>query len=254
MSLLFPMLIVGFFVGIILLSWVRVLNEYERGVKFTLGRLNSTPVGPGLVVLFAPPLIDRIQVIDLRTVTMDVPPQDVITKDNISIKVNAVVFYRVVNPVKAVMEIEDYNYSTSQMAQTTLRSTVGQVELDELLSNRETISHKIQAILDEQTEPWGIKVTNVEIKYIDLPPDMQRAMAKQAEAERERRAKIINAEGEYQAAEKLVAAADAMAAHPMALQMRYLQTMVEIGAEHNTTIFFPVPVDIISSFIPKNKQ
>ena len=238
----FFILVVGFFLFMFIISWVRILREYERGILFRLGRLVAEPVGPGIVLL---------KVIYLRTVTLDVPTQDVITKDNVSVKVNAVVYFRVVDPVKAVMEIEDYNFATSQMAQTTLRSTAGQAELDELLGNREQISHKIQSILDEQTDPWGIKVTNVEVKHIDLPPDMQRAMARQAEAERERRAKVIGAEGEFQAAAKLVEAAQMMGDHPMALQMRYLQTMVEVGAENNSTIFFPIPVDVVSSFAKK---
>lgn len=239
------------FIGIFLLGWIRVLTEYERGVVFRLGRIVGEPVGPGLFLLLAPPVIDKMVKLDLRTVTLDVPPQDVITRDNVSIKVNAVVYYRVLDPIKAVMEIEDYHYATSQMAQTTLRSIVGQGELDDLLSNRDKISHEIQGILDEQTDPWGIKVSNVEIKHVDLPVDMQRAMARQAEAERERRAKIIGAEGEFQAAEKLVQAADMMAQHPMALQMRYLQTMVELGAERNSTIFFPMPIDLLSPFMKK---
>ena len=247
----FFILVVGFFLFMFIISWVRILREYERGILFRLGRLVAEPVGPGIVLLIAPPFVDQMKVIDLRTVTLDVPTQDVITKDNVSVKVNAVVYFRVVDPVKAVMEIEDYNFATSQMAQTTLRSTAGQAELDELLGNREQISHKIQSILDEQTDPWGIKVTNVEVKHIDLPPDMQRAMARQAEAERERRAKVIGAEGEFQAAAKLVEAAQMMGDHPMALQMRYLQTMVEVGAENNSTIFFPIPVDVVSSFAKK---
>jgi regulator of protease activity HflC (stomatin/prohibitin superfamily) len=234
-----------------LLSWIRVLSEYERGVVFRLGRIMGQPYGPGLILLFAPPFVDRMVKIDLRTVTLDVPPQDVITRDNVSIKVNAVVYYRVLDPITAVTEIEDYHYATSQMSQTTLRSVVGQAELDTILAERDKISHTIQGILDEQTNAWGIKVANVEIKNVDLPPDMQRAMARQAEAERERRAKIISAEGEFQAAEKLVQAADMMSAHPMALQMRYLQTMVEVGSEKNTTIFFPLPIDILSSFMNK---
>lgn len=239
-----PVLVIGFFFFI---SWIRVLNEYERGVIFRLGRIQSEPVGPGLFFLLAPPFVDRMVKIDLRTVTMDVPPQDVITRDNVSIKVNAVVYYRVVDELKAITEIENYHYATSQMAQTTLRSVVGQAELDELLSNREKISREVQEILDEQTNPWGVKVTNVEVKQVDLPSDMQRALARQAEAERERRAKVIAAEGEFQAAEKLVDAAKLMGEHPMALQMRYLQTMVEVGAEKNTTIFFPIPIDVLDA-------
>lgn len=252
LEFLFPLVIpAAIFIGIFLLGWIRVLSEYERGVVFRLGRVVSEPVGPGLIILLAPPVIDKMTKVDLRTVTLDVPPQDVITKDNVSIKVNAVVYYRVLDPIKAILEIEDYHYATSQMAQTTLRSIVGQFDLDDLLSNREKISHQIQGILDEQTDPWGIKVANVEIKHVDLPVDMQRAMARQAEAERERRAKIIAAEGEFQAAEKLVQAADMMAAHPMALQMRYLQTMLELGTERTSTIFFPMPIDLMSAFMKK---
>lgn len=252
-ALLLPFLVfVGILLFFFLISWVRVLSEYERGVIFRLGRILSEPYGPGLIILIAPPFIDRMVKIDLRTVTLDVPSQDVITRDNVSIKVNAVVYFRVMDPIKAVTEIEDYDYATSQMAQTTLRSIVGQHELDTILAERDKISHQIQTILDSQTEPWGIKVSNVEIKNVDLPPDMQRAMARQAEAERERRAKVISAEGEYQAAEKLVQAADMMQEHPMALQMRFLQTMVEVGTEKNTTIFFPIPIDMIHSFMRKS--
>lgn len=246
--LLLPILIA---VVLFFIRWFRVLNEYERGVVFRLGRQMEKPIGPGLQVLLAPPFVDRMVKIDLRTITLDVPPQDVISRDNVSIKVNAVVYYRVVDPIKAVLEIEDYNYATSQMAQTTLRSIIGQADMDELLSQRERISNEIQDILDKQTDPWGIKVSNVEIKHVDLPVDMQRAMARQAEAERERRAKVISAEGEYQAAEKLVAAAEMMQNHPMALQMRYLQTMVEVGSEQNTTLFFPFPIDMLEAFARK---
>jgi regulator of protease activity HflC (stomatin/prohibitin superfamily) len=233
--------------GIYMLRWIRILSEYERGVVFRLGRVLSKPLGPGLQFLIAPGFIDRMVRIDLRTIALDVPSQDVITLDNVSIKVNAVVYYRVLDPVKAVVEIENYAYATSQMAQTTLRSVVGQGHLDDLLANREKINCEIQGILAEQTAPWGIQVSHVEIKNVDLPELMQRAMARQAEAERERRAKIINAEGEFQAAQKLVEAADIMEEHPMALQMRYLQTMVEVGAEKNSTIFFPVPIDILQA-------
>jgi len=234
------------FLGIYLIGWLRILSEYERGVIFRLGRLQPKPLGPGLKILVMPPIIDRMVKIDLRTVTLDVPPQDVMTSDNVSIRVNAVVYHRVMDPIKAVLEIEDYVYATSQMAQTTLRSVVGQCQLDDLLSDREKINTEVQRILDEQTTPWGIKVTNVEVKNVDLPEGMQRAMARQAEAERERRAKIINAEGEFQAAEKLVEAASLMQDHPMAMQMRYLQTCVEVGAEKNSTIFFPIPIDMLS--------
>lgn len=243
--------IIGIPLVIFFINWLRILSEYERGVVFRWGRLLPDPKGPGFVVLWLNPIMDRMVKVDLRTVTLDVPPQDVITRDNVSIKVNAVVYYRVIDPVKCVMEIEDYHYATSQMAQTTLRSIVGQGDLDDLLSNRERISNEIQGILDDQTDPWGIKVTNVEVKHVDLPADMQRAMARQAEAERERRAKVIGAEGEFQAAAKLVDAAKMMGEHPMALQMRYLQTVVEVGAENNTTVFFPVPIDILESLTKK---
>jgi regulator of protease activity HflC (stomatin/prohibitin superfamily) len=231
-----------------MLQWVRILNEYERGVVFRLGRLVRQPAGPGVNLLIAPPFVDRMVVIDMRTVTLDIPPQDVITRDNISVKVNAVLYFRVVDPIKAVVDIEDYNYATSQISQTTIRSIVGQVDLDGLLSQRDELSNRIQEIIDEQTDPWGVKVSNVELKHIEIPTDMQRAIARQAEAERERRAKIIGAEGEYQAAEKLVMAAKMMEEHPGALQMRYLQTLVELGTENSTTVVFPIPIDITSSF------
>lgn len=248
LSLLLPLALpIVIFLCIYLIGWLRVLSEYERGVIFRLGRILPKAVGPGLQILIAPPIIDRMIKIDLRTIALDVPPQDVMTLDNVSIKVNAVVYYRVTDPIKAVIEIENFAFATSQMAQTTLRSVVGQCHMDDLLANREKINQKIQMILDEQTDPWGIKVSNVEVKDVDLPEAMKRAMAKQAEAERERRAKVINAEGEFQAAQKLVEAADIMENHPMAMQMRYLQTCVEIGAEKNTSIFFPVPIDILQS-------
>lgn len=242
---------IAIFMGIYLIGWLRVLSEYERGIVFRLGRIVQQPLGPGLKILIMPPIIDRMVKIDLRTVTLDVPPQDVMTADNVSIKVNAVVYYRVLDPNKAVLEIEDYAYGTSQMAQTTLRSVVGQFHLDDLLSERDKINAQVQTILDEQTEPWGIKVTNVEVKNVDLPEGMQRAMARQAEAERERRAKVIAAEGEFQAAQKLVEAAKLMEDHPVAMQMRYLQTAVEVSAEKNSTILFPLPIDIISAMTKK---
>ncbi|MDX2084269.1 MAG: slipin family protein [Candidatus Melainabacteria bacterium] len=246
---LFVLMPATVFVLFVLISWIRIINEYERGVVFRLGRLIRKPLGPGIQLLIAPGLIDRLVKVDLRTVTLDVPPQDVITRDNVSIKVNAVVYYRVVDPIKAVMEIENYSYATSQMAQTTLRSIVGEAELDGLLASREEISHRVQEILDIQTDPWGIKVSNVEIKHVDLPADMQRAMARQAEAERERRAKIISAEGEFQAAEKLTLAAQTMATQPMSLQMRYLQTMTEMSAEsQSTTIVMPIPLEFLEAF------
>ena len=231
---------------VILLGWLRVLNEYERGVLFRLGRTVGKPVGPGLIVLLFPPLIDKMVRVDLRTITLDVPAQDAITRDSVTVKLNAVVYYRVLDPQKAVVEVENYGYATLQKAQTTLRSTIGQCSLDELLSQRESLNLKLQEHLDRETDPWGIKVSAVEIKDVDLPQSMQRAMAKEGEAERERRAKVINADGEFQAAEKLVQAADLMSAHPMAMQMRYLQTAVEISSEKNTTLLFPIPIDLVS--------
>ncbi len=232
--------------ALFLFSALKVLREYERGVIFRLGRVIAAK-GPGLIILI--PLIDRMVKVSLRLVTMDVPPQDVITRDNVSVKVNAVVYFRVVDPVKAVVQVEDFLYATSQLAQTTLRSVCGQVELDDLLAEREKINGQLQEILDMHTDPWGVKVTTVEVKYIDLPQEMQRAMAKQAEAERERRAKIINSEGEFQAAQKLAQAAEIIAVHPQALQLRYLQTLREVAAENNSTTLFPIPLDLFTPFI-----
>ncbi len=229
-----------------LASAIRILNEYERGVIFRLGRLIATK-GPGLIILI--PIVDKMVRVDLRIVAMDVPPQDVITRDNVSIKVNAVIYFRVMDSNKAVVEVENYLYATSQLAQTTLRSVCGEVELDEILSEREKINSNLQEILDRSTDPWGIKVTTVEVKHIDLPQEMQRAMAKQAEAERERRAKIINAEGEFQAAQKLADAAAVIAEHPIALQLRYLQTLNQIAAENNSTTIFPIPIDLFRPFL-----
>ena len=225
---------------------IRILNEYERGVIFRLGRVIKAK-GPGLIILI--PIVDKMVKVSMRLVVMDVDPQDVITKDNVSVKVNAVIYYRVIEPIKAVIEVEEYNYAVSQLAQTTLRSVCGQAELDELLSAREKINSQLQEILDMHTDPWGIKVTTVELKHIDLPQEMQRSMAKQAEAERERRAKIINAEGEFQAANKLAEAAEIIREHPMALQLRYLQTMREISAEQNTTTIFPFPLELFKPFL-----
>jgi regulator of protease activity HflC (stomatin/prohibitin superfamily) len=231
---------------------VKVLNEYERAVIFRLGRIIDHK-GPGIIFLI--PVVDRMVRVSLRTVTMDVPPQDVITKDNVSIKVNAVIYFRVMDPTKAVIEIENYLYGTSQLAQTTLRSVCGQSELDELLASREKVNLQLQEILDRHTDPWGVKVSMVELKYIDLPQEMQRAIAKQAEAERERRAKIINAEGEFQAAAKLSEAAIIIAKEPVALQLRFLQTLVEVAAEKNSTTVFPVPIDLFEPFLRKlNKE
>lgn len=237
--------IIGIFLLVILKSSVFILKEYERGVVFTLGRLSPTR-GPGINFVF--PFVQKLIRVDQRTITMDVPPQDVITRDNISIKVNAVLYFRVMDPAKAIVQVENYLYATSQLSQTTLRSIVGEGELDDLLTDREKINHRIQEILDKQTDPWGIKVSLVEVKHIDLPQEMQRAMAKQAEAERERRSKIIKAEGEYQAAEKLTAAAEIMERSPATLQLRYLETLRDIAAEHNSTILFPLPMDLLSAF------
>ena len=237
--------------GLILLlfflaSAIRILKEYERGVIFRLGRVIGAK-GPGLIILI--PIVDKMVKVSLRLIAMDVDPQDVITRDNVSLEVNAVIYYRAMDPVKAVIEVENYMYATSQLAQTTLRSVCGQAELDELLSEREKINSRLQEILDTQTDPWGIKVSTVEVKQIDLPPEMRRAMAKQAEAERERRAKVINAEGEFQAAGKLAEAATIIREHPMALQLRYLQTLREISAESNSTTVFPIPIDLFKPFL-----
>lgn len=231
----------------LLSNMIKIVREYERGVIFRLGRLLPKPKGPGLIILI--PMIDRMVKIGLRTIAMDVPPQDVITKDNVSVKVNAVIYFRVMAPDKAVVEVEDYMYATSQLAQTTLRSVLGQSELDELLSAREKINEQLQAILDRHTDPWGIKVSTVEVKHVDLPESMQRAMARQAEAERERRAKVINAEGEFQASHRLAEASSVIQAHPMALQLRFLQTLTEVASENNSTIVFPIPIDLFEPFI-----
>jgi regulator of protease activity HflC (stomatin/prohibitin superfamily) len=237
------------FLGIVFLSrWINILNEYERAVIFRLGRLLPATKGPGLVLIFWP--IDKMVKISLRTVVHDVPSQDVITKDNVSVKVNAVVYFRVMDPTKAVVEVENYLFATSQMAQTTLRSVLGQAELDELLSEREKLNEELQSIIDAHTDPWGVKVSSVEVKHVDLPQEMQRAMAKQAEAEREKRAKIIHAEGEMQASTRLAEAADIISANPTTLQLRYLQTLTEIAAEQNSTILFPIPIDLIKAFMP----
>jgi regulator of protease activity HflC (stomatin/prohibitin superfamily) len=233
--------------GILLLYAIRVLPEYERGVVFRLGRLLPDDKGPGIFLLI--PFVDRMVRVSLRTVVHDVPPQDVITKDNVSIKVNAVVYFRVMAPRKAVVEVENYHYATSQLSQTTLRSVLGQVELDELLSGREKINNQLQGILDKQTDPWGIKISAVEVKHVDLPSEMQRAMAKQAEAEREKRAKIIHAKGEFQAAATLADAAEELSRHPSSMQLRYLQTLTEIASERNSTLIFPLPVELLRSFV-----
>jgi regulator of protease activity HflC (stomatin/prohibitin superfamily) len=246
------MLAVLVLIAIFLLNWLKVLNEYERGVIFRLGNLLPKPKGPGLVLVFAP--FDRMVRVSLRLVALDVPPQDIITRDNVSVKVNAVVFFRVVEPIQAVVEVENFLYATSQLAQTTLRSVLGQAELDELLSERERLNLRLQEILDRHTDPWGVKVTSVEVKHVDLPTEMQRAMAKQAEAEREKRAKVIHADGEFQAAEKLAQAAGIVGQHPMGMHLRYLQTLTEIAAEKNSTIVFPLPLDLIGPLIERLRE
>jgi regulator of protease activity HflC (stomatin/prohibitin superfamily) len=236
--------------GIILLSrWINILQEYERAVTFFLGRVGSHPRGPGLVFIFWP--VERMVRVSTRTIAFEVPPQDVITRDNVSVRVNAVLYYRVVDPVKAIVSVENYPYATNQLAQTTLRSVLGQAELDELLSERDKLNARLQAIIDAHTDPWGIKVAMVEVKQVDLPQEMQRAMARQAEAEREKRAKIIHAEGELEASAKLAGAAEVIARNPVTLQLRYLQTLTEISAEKNSTILFPVPIDMMRSFLGK---
>jgi regulator of protease activity HflC (stomatin/prohibitin superfamily) len=238
-----PVLMLVLIVVFYLISSIKVLAEYERGVIFRLGKLLPQPKGPGVILVFAP--IDRMVRVSLRTVVFDVPPQDVITRDNVSVKVNAVVYFRVVDPRRAIVEVENYNYATSQLAQTTLRSVLGQVELDDLLSQRERLNQQLQQILDQHTDPWGIKVSAVEVKHVDLPADMQRAMARQAEAEREKRAKIIHAAGELEASAKLAQAAAVIAAEPVAITLRYLQTLTEIGSEQNSTIVFPLPIEML---------
>jgi regulator of protease activity HflC (stomatin/prohibitin superfamily) len=238
--ILIPVVLVVFW----LLLSIKILNEYERAVVFRLGKLLPQPKGPGVTLVAWP--IDRMVRVSLRTIVMDVPPQDVITRDNVSVKVNAVVYFRVMDPRRAIVEVESYHYATSQLAQTTLRSVLGQVELDDLLSERERLNHQLQQILDQHTDPWGIKVSSVEVKHVDLPPDMQRAMARQAEAEREKRAKIIHAEGELQASEKLRQAASVIATEPVTITLRYLQTLTEIATEKNSTIIFPLPIELIN--------
>jgi regulator of protease activity HflC (stomatin/prohibitin superfamily) len=245
-----PTLIIIVVVVFYLIGSIKILNEYERGVIFRLGKLLPAPKGPGIILVFAP--IDRMARVSLRTIVMDVPPQDIITRDNVSVKVNAVVYFRVMDPRKAIVEVESYHYATSQLAQTTLRSVLGQVELDDLLSERERLNAQLQEILDRHTEPWGVKVASVEVKQVDLPPDMQRAMAKQAEAEREKRAKIVHAAGELEASVKLAQAATAMAIEPMTITLRYLQTLTEIASEKNSTIIFPLPIELLN-MLPRAK-
>jgi regulator of protease activity HflC (stomatin/prohibitin superfamily) len=240
-------------IGLFLFSrWVNILNEYERAVTFWLGRLSRTPKGPGLVLIFWP--LEKMVKVSLRTVVLDVPPQDIITRDNVSVKVSAVVYFRVVDPSRAIVEVENYLYATSQLAQTTLRSVLGQADLDGLLSEREKLNDQLQAIIDHQTDPWGIKVSMVELKHVDLPSEMQRAMARQAEAEREKRAKIIHAAGELEASVKLAEAAEIIATNPVTLQLRYLQTLTEISAEKNSTIIFPLPMDLVSAFLQRGER
>ena len=246
-----PIVVVIFFVLFLLLNAIRILNEYERGVIFRLGRMIGVK-GPGLILLI--PMVDRMTKVSLRTITMDVPPQDVITRDNVTVKVNAVIYFMVMEPTKAIVNVEDYFYATSMISQTTLRSVLGQVELDDLLSNREEINHRLQKIIDDQTEPWGIKVSVVEVKNVDLPEQMVRAIGRQAEAERERRSKVIHAEGEFQAAQKLTDAAKVMEASEYTLQLRFLQTLTEVATEKNSTLIFPVPIDLFAPFIKRMHQ
>ncbi|MPY88538.1 MAG: slipin family protein [Luteitalea sp.] len=238
-----PYLLVLAVVVLYLLNSIKILNEYERGVIFRLGKVLPRPKGPGIIFVFRP--IDRMVRVSLRTVVFDVPPQDIITRDNVSVKVNAVLYFRVMNPKNAIVEVENFHYATSQLAQTTLRSILGRAELDDLLAQRDRLNQELQQILDSQTDPWGIKVSSVEVKHVDLPADMQRAMARQAEAEREKRAKIIHAEGELSASEKLAQAAAVINREPMAITLRYLQTLTDIAAEHNSTIIFPLPIDLL---------
>jgi regulator of protease activity HflC (stomatin/prohibitin superfamily) len=247
-----PYALLALIVIVYLVSSVKILAEYERGVIFRLGKLLPEPKGPGIVLVFAP--IDRIVTVSLRTVVLDVPPQDVITRDNVSVKVNAVLYFRVMEPRRAIVEVENFHYATSQLAQTTLRSVLGQVELDDLLSQRDRLNQQLQQILDQNTDAWGIKVSSVEVKHVDLPPDMQRAMARQAEAEREKRAKIIHAAGELEASEKLAQAAKVIAVEPVALTLRYLSTLTEIASEQNSTIVFPLPIELMSMLKPARRD
>ncbi len=243
-----PLLWIAIIAGIVFLfSAIKIIREYERAIVFRLGRLTSKPKGPGLFWIW--PIIDQIKIVSLRTIVLDVPPQDIITNDNVSASVNAVVYFRVIDPNKAIVEVENYKYATSQLAQTTLRSVLGQVQLDQLLSERERLNKDLQKILDEQTDPWGIKVSLVEVKAVELPETMRRAMAYQAEAERERRAKIIHSEGEVQASKNLVEAAKTLSSDPNAIQLRYLQTLTQISAEKNSTIIFPLPIELLRNFI-----
>jgi len=248
-SAAFPFLVIFVIVVLYVVSSIKVLNEYERAVVFRLGRLHPAPKGPGIILVFT--FIDKMVRVSLRTIVHDVPPQDVITRDNVSVKVNAVIYYRVIEPRKAVVEVEQFHYATSQLAQTTLRSVLGQVDLDDLLSQRERLNHQLQTILDKHTDPWGIKVSMVEVKHVDLPTEMQRAMAKQAEAEREKRAKVIHADGELAASRALAEAAQIISTNPTTLQLRYLQTLTEIATEKNSTIIFPIPIDTLSGLLKR---
>jgi regulator of protease activity HflC (stomatin/prohibitin superfamily) len=243
-----PIIVIGFMALSLLSAMLKVLREYERAVVFRLGRVIGAK-GPGLIVLI--PIVDRMVRVSLRTVALDVPPQDVITRDNVSVKVNAVIYFRVVDPVRAIIDVEEYLLATSQLAQTTLRSVLGEVELDDLLAHRERINERLQDILDRRTDPWGVKVSNVEVKHVDLPQEMQRAMARQAEAERERRAKVINAEGEFQASQRLSEAAAIIGREPTAIQLRFLQTISEVATENNSTVLFPIPVDLFTAFMKR---
>jgi len=247
----YPVIVIGLIV-LYLLNSIKILREYERGVIFRLGRVLSKPKGPGIILVFSP--IDRIVRVSLRLITMDIPPQDVITKDNVTVKVNAVLYFRVIDPLKCVLEVQDYIYATSQLAQTTLRSLLGQVPLDDLLSEREKLNARLQEIIEQHTDPWGIKVQLVEMKQVDLPENMVRAIAKQAEAERERRAKVIHADGEFQAAGKLTEAADIISRNPQALQLRFLSTLTEIATEKNSTIVFPLPLELLRAFSYEKPQ
>jgi regulator of protease activity HflC (stomatin/prohibitin superfamily) len=247
-----PIFIIAGIVVIYILNSIKILREYERGVIFRLGRVLPRPKGPGIILVFSP--IDRIVKISLRLITMDVPPQDVITKDNVTVKVNAVLYFRVIDPLKCVIDVQDYLYATSQLAQTTLRSVLGQVPLDDLLSERDKLNARLQEIIEQHTDPWGIKVQLVEMKQVDLPENMIRAIAKQAEAERERRAKVIHADGEFQAAGKLTQAADIISQNPQALQLRFLGTLTEIAAEKNSTIIFPLPLELLKAFTYNTSQ
>ena len=243
-----PVLIFGLVLAMYLANSVKILNEYERGVVFRMGKLLARPKGPGIVFVFAP--IDRMVRVGLRTIVMDVPPQDIITRDNVSVKVNAVVYFRVMDPGRAIVEVENFHYATSQLAQTTLRSVLGKGDLDDLLSERDRLNQDLQRLLDQQTDPWGIKVSAVEVKHVDLPENMQRAMARQAEAEREKRAKIIHAAGEFEASERLAEAAGVIGTQPLALTLRYLHTLTEIAGEKNSTILFPIPIELLNLLSP----